>query len=136
MHTIIPPLKTDSRSRRAGTAIQSGEFRKPHYDCSEHADTLKLEVYVPGVEAAGIEIAARGPDLVITALKSHFVRVNWHALHLEGAQRDYRLVLRIGHGVDYANLEAAIHNGVLTLKLPKKSPQREPLAASALKRVA
>ncbi|MBL9207889.1 MAG: Hsp20/alpha crystallin family protein [Opitutaceae bacterium] len=136
MHTIIHPLKTASRSRRAGNSHQQDEFRKPHYDCTERSDAVELQVYVPGVDASGIEITARGPDLVVTALKSHFVRVNWHALHLEGAQRDYRLVLRLGHGLDFGLLEAGIHNGVLTLKLPKRSPVREPAVAPALKRVA
>lgn len=136
MHTIIHPLKTDSRSRRAGISSQQETFRKPHYDCTEQADALALVVYVPGVDASGVEIAAKGPDLVVTARKAHFVRVNWHALHLEGAQRDYRLVLRLGHGVDYSRLEAEIQNGVLTLKLPKKVPSREHAATPALKRVA
>ena len=33
---------------------------------------MKLTVYVPGVEAAGVEIEVRGPDLVVTARKAHF----------------------------------------------------------------
>ena len=55
-------------------------------------------------------------------LSSAFVRVNWQALHLESAQRDYRLRLRLGHGLDYAGLQAAMHEGVLTLLLPKRVP--------------
>jgi len=136
MHTIIHPLKSDSRSRRAGISTQQENLRKPHYDCTEHEDALELAVYVPGVDAAGVEITAKGPDLAVTARKSHFVRVNWHALHLESAQRDYRLVLRLGHGLDFSRLEAEIQNGVLTLKLPKKLPSRELAATTALKRVA
>jgi HSP20 family molecular chaperone IbpA len=83
---------------------------------------VKLVVYVPGVAAAGIEIEARGPDLTVTARKAHYVRVNWEALHLERAQRDYQLRLRLGHGLDYAALQAELHEGVLTLSLPKHQP--------------
>jgi HSP20 family protein len=103
-------------------------LRKPSYDCREHADTVKLTVYVPGVEAAGVEIEVRGPDLVVTARKVHFVRVNWQALHLESAQRDYQLRLRLGHGVDYTALHAEIHQGLLTVVLPKRIPVGESLA--------
>jgi HSP20 family molecular chaperone IbpA len=87
-------------------------------------DAVKLVVYVPGVDASGVDIQARGPDILVTARKAHFVRVNWTSLHLEGAQLDYRLRLRLGTGFDYASMDAEIHDGVLTVTLPKR--QAEP----------
>ncbi|HEY0945918.1 MAG TPA: Hsp20/alpha crystallin family protein [Opitutaceae bacterium] len=121
MHTIIHPLKPVSRSRRPDRSSQ-GPFRSPHFDCQELSEAVKLTVYVPGVEAAGVEITTRGPDITVTARKSHFVRVNWQALHLESAQRDYQLRLRLGRGLAYDALHAEIRNGVLTVVLPKKQP--------------
>jgi HSP20 family protein len=121
MHTIIntPSHRPRSRSVEKPLAVH---FRQPSYDCRELPDAVKLVVYVPGVAAAGIEIEARGPDLTVTARKAHYVRVNWQALHLERAQRDYQLRLRLGHGLDYAALQAELHEGVLTLSLPKRQP--------------
>ncbi len=116
MHTIIHPHKATT-SRNAISARE--QFRNPNYDCREHADAFKVAVYVPGVDASGIEIAIRGSDLTVTARKSHFVRVNWQALHLESAQRDYQLRLRLGFNLNYERLEAEISNGVLTLSIPK-----------------
>jgi len=105
MHTIILPLKSDrSRSRLSGNRSKQQDLRKPHYDCVENGDAVEVTVYVPGVEAAGVEIMSRGPDLIVTAHKAHIVRVNWQALHLEGAQRDYRLVLRLGRTIDFSGL--------------------------------
>jgi HSP20 family molecular chaperone IbpA len=127
MHTIIHPLSpARNRSSLEVPAVQAS-FRKPSYDCRDHPDTVKLTVYVPGVEAAGVEIEARGPDLIVTARKAHFVRVNWQALHLEGAQRDYQLRLRLGYGLDYAALHAEIFQGVLTVTLPKRLSAEESL---------
>lgn len=119
MHTIIQPLSPSPRSPAAEPASHDA-FRQPNYDCQEHADALKLVVYVPGVDAAGVEIEARGSDLTVTAKKSHFVRVNWQSLHLETAQRDYQLRLRLGSGFDYASMQADIHQGVLSVTLPKR----------------
>lgn len=119
MHTIIQPT-TPRRHRRS--ARDSQEFRQPNYDCREQPDAVRLVVYVPGVDAAGIELDVRGPDLTVTARKPHVVRVNWQSLHLESAQRDYRLRLRLGAGLDYAGLQAELHDGVLTLLLPKRAP--------------
>jgi len=138
MNTIISPLKPTSRSTRspeAKDATASAAIRKPHYDCQEQDDALKVVVYVPGVDAAGVEITTRGPDLLVTARKSHFVRVNFEALNLEGVQRDYQLSLRLGRGLDYTALEAEIRDGVLTLTIPKKQsavfPATEPLSRVA-----
>ena len=123
MNTIIHPLdpaRSDTRSPHATAPVAAA--RKPHYDCREQGDALQIIVYVPGVDASGVEITTRGPDLTVTARKTHFVRVNWQSLHLEGAQRDYELRLRLGHGYDYTALQAEIRDGVLTLTLPKKQP--------------
>jgi HSP20 family molecular chaperone IbpA len=127
MHTIIHPTRSPSRHRTAAPAAQS-PFRKPMYDCQDEAGTLKLVVYVPGVDAAGVCIEARGPDLLVTARKTHFVRVNWQALHLEGAQRDYRLRLRLGRGFAYEAMRAEISHGVLTLTLPSVRASERPAA--------
>lgn len=119
MNTIINTLKTNAR--RTATVPASMPVRAPHYDCIEAVDALKVIVFVPGVEPAGVEITRRGPDLTITACKSHFVRVNWQALHLESAQRDYQLRLRLGNGLDYDALNAELTDGRLVLTLPKKA---------------
>jgi HSP20 family molecular chaperone IbpA len=77
---------------------------------------MQLVVYVPGVGASGVEIEARGHDLTITARKTHVVRVNWQAAHLESAQSDYQLRLRLGTGFDYGAMTAEISHGVLSAR--------------------
>ena len=118
MHKIIrtlnPRLSSPAFARKDA-------YRRPHYDCQEQMDALRLIVYVPGVDAAGVDLEVHGPDLTITAAKGHRVRANWRALHLERAQRDYRLRLRLGFSLDYDALEAVLDEGVLTITLPKKS---------------
>jgi HSP20 family molecular chaperone IbpA len=133
MHTIIHPTNPGTRSRAAEPASLAG-FRKPHYDCRGESGALQLVVYIPGVDASGVIIEARSPDVTITARKTRFVRVNWQALHLEGSQRDYRLRLRLGSGFAYQAMEAEIHNGVLTITLPRS--QGNQAGAARLRRVA
>jgi HSP20 family molecular chaperone IbpA len=119
MNTITHANSTSSRSLSAQEASKAA-FRQPSYDCRELPDAVTIVVYVPGVGASGVEIEARGPDLLVTAHKTRFVRVNWQALHLEGSQLDYRLRLRLGLGFDYSQMHADIREGVLTLTLPKR----------------
>jgi len=120
MHTIINSFQSNGSSRSAEvTPVES--FRQPTYECQDHGDAIKLDVFVPGVTAAGVDIEARGPDLLITARKAHYVRVNWSTLHLESAQRDYRLRLRLGLAFNYPAMRAEIHDGVLRVTLPKRN---------------
>ncbi len=121
MHTMIHPLSTATTASRVHEASDKSS-RSPHYDCTEQDDTLRLTVYVPGVDAAGVEITARGPDLTVIARKTRFVRDNWKALHLENAQRDYLLRLRIGHGYDHDGIAAELNHGILTITLPRRAP--------------
>jgi len=117
MHTIIhrPQFETFP-------AKPKPDFRSPHYECRDLPQALKLEIFVPGVEARGVELTTHDTDLVLTARKAQHVRVNWQALHLEGAQRDYQLKLRLGAGYDFHHLRASVAKGVLTIVLPKQRP--------------
>lgn len=128
MHTIINSLPTNGRAKLAAHA-SADAFRQPAYDCEDRGDAMKLTVYVPGVDASGVEIEGRGPDLTVTARKAHFVRVNFDALHLEAAQRDYRLRLRLGTAFDFSAMEAEIADGVLTVTVPKRNRTSDTLRA-------
>jgi HSP20 family molecular chaperone IbpA len=120
MPTILNTTShTDSRKGPARPA-PAAAFLKPNYDCRDQADGVELVVYVPGVDASGVEIEARGSDLIVTARKTRFVRVNWTSLRLEGAQRDYLLRLRLGTRFDFGAMQAEIRDGVLTVTVPKR----------------
>ncbi len=128
MHTLITrpnPARRPSR-RAVPDPSAPAAFRSPHFDCQAQAGKLRVVVYVPGVDSAGIEITAHEPDLIVTARKTRFVRANWTALNLERTQRDYQLRLRLGHAYDYEAVRAELHDGVLTLTLPER-----PAVASA-----
>ncbi|HWA25889.1 MAG TPA: Hsp20/alpha crystallin family protein [Lacunisphaera sp.] len=126
MHTIIHRNENDRfpslSPSRARAEMSESDFRSPHYECIDLPQSLRLAIYVPGVDAADVDLTTEGTDLIMTARKPHHVRVNWQALHLESAQRDYRLTLRLGAGYDFDTLTASIAKGVLTIVLPKRRP--------------
>jgi HSP20 family molecular chaperone IbpA len=118
MNQIIRSL----RSRPPSPAFaRKDAFRRPHYDCQEHMDALNLVLYIPGVDASSVEITVEGPDLTVTAKKSHLVRPNWRALHLEPVQHDYQLRLRLGNRLNFDGLEASLRDGALAIMIPKKA---------------
>jgi HSP20 family molecular chaperone IbpA len=136
MHATITPIRTAPRRRLPSPSVLASTHRKPTFDISEQADRVQLSVFVPGVDPTGVEIVVQGPDLVVTARKARVVRVNWQAAHLETAQKDYLLVLRLGNGLAFEHLDARLDDGILTVTVPKKIRNAEPGAGVALKRVA
>ena len=100
----MPMINPPQHHSPLSNAEPKPSFRQPHFDCTDLPHALELKVYVPGVDASGVEITTLGPDLGITARKPHHVRVNWPALHLERVQRDYQLKLRLGTGYDFGSL--------------------------------
>lgn len=120
MNTILPPTLTTNRRPGRTTSTPPGETRSPHYDCQVLEDAIDLTVFLPEVDAAGVEIVVRGPDLVVIGRKTHLVRVNFAALHLENAQRDYELRLRLGRDLDYSALTAELNGGLLAIRIPKR----------------
>lgn len=121
MNTILPPTLTSTRRPARATVTELGETRSPHYDCQLLADAIDLTVFLPEVDAAGVEIIVRGPDLVVVGRKTHLVRVNFAAAHLEHAQRDYELRLRLGRELDYGALTAGLEGGILSIRIPKRA---------------
>ncbi|AKC83273.1 hypothetical protein IMCC26134_11685 [Verrucomicrobia bacterium IMCC26134] len=121
MNTILPPQLLGKRRLASVESLPLGETRKPHYDCQQHGEHLAIDVFLPGVDASGVEIIVRGPDLIVVGRKCHVVRVNFAAAHLESAQLDYELRLRLGRDLDYAALEAKLNDGILALLIPKRA---------------
>lgn len=121
MNTILPPSLASSRRSDHFKPAANGETRSPHYDCLPHGDHVELTVFLPGVDAAGVEIVVRGPDLVVVGRKTHIVRVNFAAANLESVQLDYELRLRLGRDLDYSTLTAALDEGILSVRIPRRS---------------
>ncbi len=121
MNNITLPPTSAAKSRLAEPVSASESFRTPHFDCETLPDALRLIVYVPGVQPSGVEIATRGPDLTVTARKTHVVRANWKSMHVEGVQRDYLLNLRLGRSLNFMALQADLHDGALTITIPKRN---------------
>ncbi|TVR47671.1 MAG: Hsp20/alpha crystallin family protein [Puniceicoccaceae bacterium] len=96
-----------------------GTFIRPPCDLHDVGDDLKLELFIPGVEPAGVELVLSGNQLVITARKPQFVRANWQAFQIEKARHDYRLHIWLGEGVAADRITAELCDGILLVHLPR-----------------
>ena len=93
IHTLIPT------SRTVGPEAASPDaFRQPNYDTTEQRDAMKLTIYVPGVEAAGVEARPEVGDIGVLGRGRKAVRDHHGAARRRGPSEGCREAHAVGCG--------------------------------------
>ena len=121
MHTTILPIQIT----KALPAERSDAFRTPHCDMAGQPGAIEATVYLPGVEARGVEVLLANQEVVVTARKLIPVRTNWISLSLENCSRDYRLRIRTQRKVTCAHVRAVFDAGVLHIRIDRRCAAQE-----------
>ncbi|HUG09656.1 MAG TPA: Hsp20/alpha crystallin family protein [Opitutaceae bacterium] len=127
MHTIILPIQLT----KALPAERTSAFRTPHCDMAGQNGCLEATVYLPGVEARGVELLIAKQEVVVTARKLHPVRTNWIALSLENCTRDYRLRIKTQRRLSAAHVNAEFDDGVLRIRIARRPAEEGSQACAA-----
>lgn len=91
---------------------------QPRFDIVENENELTLFGDLPGVEESGIDIRYENAQLiVIGTVEPH--ETNARSLRQEYGVGDFRRMFAIGESIDSEKINAEVHNGVLTIHLPK-----------------
>jgi HSP20 family protein len=96
----------------------------PLVDIEEEDTAYRLEVELPGVQRDDINIELVGNELMITGELKERERTGIVRRRTRRVGRfDYRVMLP--SQVDAQNIEAKLHDGVLTVRVPKKEQGRK-----------
>src|SRR5712671_5777594 len=77
-----------------------------------------VEVEMPGVDKAGLEVTVEGNELTIIGRRG-VETPRGELYYSETPQADFRRVFELGPDVDTAKINAQMDQGVLRLRLPK-----------------
>jgi HSP20 family protein len=102
----------DSATRSSGCRL----------DAYREGDTFYVDIDLPGVEPAGIDVTADGKTLTVRVERKHDGK---RALGTCSSQVD------LSDTLDTDRLEAKYDNGVLTLRIPVLEPGAKPREAEA-----
>jgi HSP20 family protein len=109
--------ENQNRSTRGNGGRDRG-FVIPPANISAAENEYLVELEMPGVDQAGVEVTVEGDELTIIGRRKSEA-ANGQLCYCESTQADYRRVFEIGPDVDTAKIGAEMHQGVLRLRLPK-----------------
>lgn len=87
-------------------------------DALRRGDDIWVHVDLPGVKSENLEISVERNVLTISAEREWQREEGDRVYMSERARGSFRRQLQLGEGLDLDHLEADLHDGVLTLRIP------------------
>src|SRR6059058_3216264 len=112
-------MNTLVRENRDTERGQSEQFIAPSASVVEAGDGYTLEVEMPGVNKDGLEVSVENNELTIVGRRS-LPTVEGTLIHHESRPENYRRAFEIDPSIDADKISAKIHQGLVTLTLPKE----------------
>ena len=96
-------------------------FVRPRASITENPDGFTVQVEMPGVQPAGLEITFENGELTLVGHRAAAAgNGDGHeVVYLESHAADYRRVFEVDNTIDAGRISAALDQGLLTLSLPK-----------------
>jgi HSP20 family molecular chaperone IbpA len=120
-----------NRSETMETNPQEVPAIVPPVDVFEDADGITLKADLPGVGKESLEVNVEGEQLTIEGRVSLGEGRGLQPVHAEVRVARYRRTFALSRDLDTTKIEAAMRDGVLTLRVPKAEqarPRRIPVA--------
>jgi len=112
-------MNTLVRENGDGDRAQTQQFVVPFASVTEAAEGYALEVEMPGVNKEGLEVSVENNELTIVGRRS-LPTVEGTLIHHESRPENYRRTFEIDPSIDADKISAKIHQGLVTLTLPKE----------------
>jgi len=97
----------------------------PYVDIYEDEEGLTLVADLPGVPPDGVDVHVEKETLMIKGRVPEQKLEQGQIVYSEYQSGDYERAFTISHAVDASKIEAAMKDGVLTVRLPKAEQAKE-----------
>lgn len=122
IETTGPSRELESREKQAveREGTRAGRFFRPDVDILETADQYVVTADMPGVDETHVHVRVQDGLLRLEATPAWEPEGDWAPLHREYQAGGYRREFALSEGIDTDQIQAAMRNGVLELRLPKE----------------
>jgi HSP20 family protein len=119
LNTFTPALSRSRATQDKDRPADLAHTVKPLYEIKETPDAFGATIYLPGVAKDGLEITAEEGRIRVVGRRSWKKPEGWTALHREGSDAPFELVLGHENAIDTEKIAAELRDGVLRVSLPK-----------------
>jgi HSP20 family protein len=111
-------MNTLTRETRDADRTQTEQFIAPPASVTESPEGYTLEIEMPGVKKAGLDISVENNELTIIGRRS-LPAVEGTLIHRESRPENFRRTFELDPSIDADKISAKIEQGLATLTLPK-----------------
>lgn len=108
----------DQQHQQTRRPMNPATFLRPRTHIVENTDGYELQVELPGVNRAGLEVTVENGELTIVGRRQPF-QTEAELVYRESRMADFRRVFEVDPSIDTTRISARLEQGVLTLSLPK-----------------
>lgn len=94
---------------------------RPPVDVHEDAGGITLKADLPGVAREGLELNVEGDTLTLEARAEVPVPAELRSVYAEARAARFRRSFVLSDELDSSAVDASLHNGVLTLRIPRRA---------------
>lgn len=106
-------------SHRAARPQEGGRVWRPGVDLFESEEELTLQIDLPGVDRASLDVQLTGDELVVKGERKIAVPEKATCVHSERPYGQFQRAFKIGVPVQNNAVEAVYRDGVLSVRVPK-----------------
>ena len=115
---IIPKRQNETNLRTNGDQSRQIQYLTPMVDVQSTEEGYVIRTEMPGVDKGGLEITVDNGELTILCHR-HNLQHAGELVHREIVRNDFKRVYELDPAIDTSKISARIHQGLLTLTLPK-----------------
>lgn len=133
MDMTKPPMNRDNATAPAAAAAEQQPALVPAVDVFEDESTITLKADLPGVSKENLNVRVEADQLTIEGQVALGESTGLEPVYAEVRVAHYRRTFALSRDLDTDRIEAAMKNGVLTLRIPKgerAKPRRIPVAVA------
>lgn len=113
-------VRRESEAVKGTRATAATPTLSPAVDLFEDANGITLKADMPGVTSDGLDVEVRNQELIIEGKIDVAMPDNLRAWSADLRGGRYRRNFLLSQNIDSDKIEAALHQGVLTVNLPKR----------------
>jgi HSP20 family protein len=123
---LHPQFASLPRLAQGAQPYASTQQRMPLCDVVDEGAEYTVQVELPGIKREGVDVSCYEQGILVTAFAEPEIDVGALVQAERGLATTFRRAIQLPNGIQPSGAKATLHDGVLTISLPKANPTEGP----------